>query len=161
VYDLGSGTPTTPVATLNNPGARFDDRFGNAVAISGTRVVVGAPQDDTGGSDSGRAYVFDLSSSTPSTPVAALNNPSPAPVDYFGVSVAISGTGVVVGASGDDTGLSSAGSAYVYDLTSSTPTVPVATFNNPGQSPREFGNAVGNLRGARCGRRSREQLQSG
>ena len=35
--------------------------------------------------------------------------------------MAISGTRVVVGAHGDDTGASDAGSAYVYDLTSGTP----------------------------------------
>ena len=73
--------------------------FGYSVAISGTRVVVGANGDDTGASDAGSAYVYDLSGGTPTVPVATLNNPGPAASDYFGNSVAISGTRVVVGAS--------------------------------------------------------------
>ena len=143
VYDLSSGTPTVPVATLNNPGPAVSDQFGESVAISGTRVVVGANADDTGATNAGSAYVYDLSSGTPTVPVATLNNPGPAAHDQFGLSVAISGTRVVVGANGDDTGATDAGSAYVYDLSSGTPTVPVATLNNPGPAAGDqFGFSV-------------------
>ncbi len=138
VYDLSSGTPTVPVITLNNPDPAVSDEFGYSVAISGTRVVVGAWLDDTGASGAGSAYVYDVSSGTPTVPVATLNNPGPAVEDFFGYSVAISGTRVLVGAPGDDTGASSAGSAYVYDLGSGTPTVPVATLNNPGPAASDF-----------------------
>jgi hypothetical protein len=131
VYDLSSGTPTVPVATLNNPSPAVDDVFGLSVAISGTRVAVGSFRHDTGATDAGSAYVFDLSSATPTVPIATLNNPSPMASDYFGISVAISGTRVVVGASADDTGATDTGSAYVFDLSSATPTVPIATLNNP------------------------------
>ena len=64
-------------------------------------MVVGAYSDDTGARDAGSAYLDDLSGGTP-VPVATLNNPGPADSDYFGSSVAISGTRVVVGAPGDD-----------------------------------------------------------
>jgi hypothetical protein len=131
VYNLGSATPTVPVATLNNPGPANADFFGWSVAISGTRVVVGAYQDDTGKTNAGSAYVYDLIGATPTMPVATLNNPAPGAGDFFGWSVAISGNRVIVGAYGDDTGAIDAGSAYVYDLSSATPTVPVATLNNP------------------------------
>jgi len=143
VYDLSSGTPTIPVTTLNNPGPTADDNFGTSVAISGTRVVVGAIADNTGAFSAGRAYVYDLSSGTPTVPVVTLNNPSPVAGDYFGSSVAISGTRVVVGARLDDAGATDAGSAYVYDLSSGTPAVPMATLNNP--TPAEgddFGSSV-------------------
>ncbi len=143
VYDLSSGTPTVPVLTLNNPGPAANDEFGVSVAISGTRVVVGAFFDDTGASNAGSVYVYDLGSGTPTVPVLTLNNPGPAVGDEFGISVAISGTMVVVGALFDDTGASNAGSAYVYDLGSGTPTVPVLTLNNPGPAFNdEFGNSV-------------------
>ncbi|MCH8850196.1 MAG: FG-GAP repeat protein [Chloroflexi bacterium] len=33
--------------------------FGNSIAISGDSVAVGAPHEDSGGSDAGAAYVFD------------------------------------------------------------------------------------------------------
>src|SRR6185503_1591210 len=112
-------------------------------AISGTRVVVGAPYDDTGAGDAGSAYVYDLSSATPTVPVATLTNPTPAATDNFGWSVAISGNTVVVGALLDDTGAMNAGTVYVYDLSSATPTVPVVTLVKPDTSTGDaFGISV-------------------
>ncbi len=125
VYDLNGGTPTVPVATLNNPSPATSDNFGTSVAVSGSMVVVGAYWDDTGATDAGSAYVYDLASGTPTVPVVTLNNPDPADSDRFGNSVAISGARVVVGTPGESAGASRAGSAYVYDLASGTPTVPV------------------------------------
>jgi hypothetical protein len=143
VYDLSSPTPTTPVATLNNPGPAVGDIFGLSVAVSGTRVVIGAHGDDAGAADAGSAYIYDMSGPTPTTPVATLNNPSPVAGELFGISVGISGTRVVVGAPHDNTGALAAGSAYVYDLSSPTPTTPVATLNNPGPAEYDrFGNSV-------------------
>ena len=143
VFDLASGTPTVPVVTLNNPAPASLDFFGHAVAISGTRVVVGAYRDDAGANDAGSVYVYDIGTATPTVPVATLSNPTPAAFDIFGNSVAISGTRVVVGAPQDDTGASDAGSAYLYDLASGTPTVPVLTISNPTPASSEaFGRAV-------------------
>lgn len=131
VFDLSSGTPGTPVVTLDNPAAATGTGFGDQVEISGSLVVVAAPMNDTDASDSGRVYVFDVASGTPATPVATLVNPSPAIGDQFGFSIAISGSLVVVGASGDDTLVNGGGVAYLYDVASGTPTVPVLTFDNP------------------------------
>jgi hypothetical protein len=143
IYDLSSGTPTVPFLTLPNPGPAAGDNFGFSVAISDSRVVVGAYLDDTGATNAGSAYAYDLSSGTPTVPVATLNNPSPAANDYFGGSTSISGTRVVVGSQGDDAGAGDAGSAYVYDLTSGTPSMPVATLNNPGPAAGDwFGLSV-------------------
>ena len=91
---------------------------------------MGAWLDNTGATDAGSVYVYDLSSITPFTPIATLDNPSPAAGDHFG-HVAVSGKYVVVGAVYDDTGAYNAGSAYVYDLNSMTPTTAIATLNNP------------------------------
>ena len=53
----------TPSKVLNNPnayGTSDTDYFGYSVAISGNRVVVGAHgENDAGGTDSGKAYIFD------------------------------------------------------------------------------------------------------
>jgi hypothetical protein len=143
VYDLASATPTLPAFTLNNPSATAG-YFGWSVAISGSRVVVGAPYEDTGANDAGSAYVYNLGSATPTVPIVTLHNPSPEELDQFGWSVGISATRVVVGADQDSTGALRAGSAYVYDLTSGTPDVPVVTINNPSPAVEaNFGNAVG------------------
>ena len=72
-----------------------------------------------------------MASGTPTVPVITLSNPGPAMGDGFGGAVAISGIRLVVGAAGDSTGAPYAGSAYVYDLTSGTPAVPVAILNDP------------------------------
>jgi drug/metabolite transporter superfamily protein YnfA len=136
VYDLSSATPALTVATLVNPGPAAFDYFGLAVAISGTRVVIAAPNDDTGTNNAGSAYVYDLASPTPAVPVMTLTNPSPASVDQFGVAVAISGARVVVAGWWDDVGKVNVGRAYVYDLAGSSPKVPVATLTNP--TPAQF-----------------------
>ncbi len=149
VYNLSSGTPTVPTHTLSNPGPAVDDFFGSSVAISGTRVVVGAYSDNTGAANAGSAYVYDVSSGTPTVPAVTLNNPSPAVDDYFGSAVALSGTRVLVGAKLDDLGANDAGSAYVYEVSSGTPSVPIATLNSPGTTPSgQFGSSIamsGNL----------------
>ncbi len=125
------GVSGTLLHTLTNPSPALGDLFGLSVAISGTRVVVGAPYDDAGGADSGRAYVYDMAGVAPTIPVTVLNNPGPAANDFFGYSVAVSGTLVVIGAHQDDTRANDSGSAYVFDLTSVAPGVPFLTLTNP------------------------------
>ena len=39
------------------------------MAVSGNYVVVGAYEDDTGATDAGSAYVYDLASATPTIPI--------------------------------------------------------------------------------------------
>ena len=50
--------------TLNNPnayGTSANDQFGYSVSVDGNRVVVGATgEDDAGGTDSGKAYIYTL-----------------------------------------------------------------------------------------------------
>src|SRR5262249_42179946 len=122
LYDLNSPTPDLPTTNLNNiTPASFDD-FGFAVAASGKYVVVGSPYEDQGAENAGAAYVFDLSSKSPTTPAMILYNPNPATGDSFGNSVAISGNLVFVGAEAADGGAFNSGLAYVYDLSSNTPT---------------------------------------
>lgn len=129
VYDISSGTPAVPVAVIDNPAPAADDEFGHSVGISGQRVIAGCPYSDLGARDGGRAYVFDLASSTPALPAMILNNPDPNPEDYHGIAVAISGTRVVIGASDADFGALDSGKAYVHELASSTATVPATTLD--------------------------------
>ncbi len=144
VYDLARATPSVPVLTLNNPAPNATDQFGIAVALSGTRAVVGAYLDDAGATNSGSAYVYDLAGATPTVPIVTLNNPDPAANDFFGRSVAISGSRVVIGAYSDDTPATNAGSAYMYDLMGPSPSVPVAVLNNPAPATTDnFGFSVG------------------
>ena len=87
------------------------DEFGSAVAISGATAVVGAG-DHAG--HSGRAYVF-TKTAAGWRQVAELKGGDTVAGDYFGWSVATSGTDVVVGAYGH---AKSSGRVYVFSQSS-------------------------------------------
>ena len=110
-----SGTAWSLQATLPNPEPAGSDRFGWSVAISGDYAIVGAFADDPSGvTDAGSAYIYFRSGTTWSLQTTLLN-PAPAQDDQFGYSVAISGDYAIVGARLDDpSGVSNAGSAYIY-----------------------------------------------
>jgi hypothetical protein len=143
VYDMASASPAVPAFTLHNPNPSIGDWFGLAVAIDGTRVVVGAQRDDAGANDAGRAYVYDLTRVNPTVPFVTMNNPNPAPQDFFGSSVAISGSRAVVGAYWDAAGANYSGSVYVYHLDGPSPSIPFLTLTNPSPAVNDnFGGSV-------------------
>ncbi|MBK7802624.1 MAG: VCBS repeat-containing protein [Chloracidobacterium sp.] len=88
-------------------------QFGNAVAISGNTMVVGARYDSTTASQAGAAYIYIMSGGI-WTQQAVLLAPDGSVADKFGYSVAISTDTIIVGAFNDDSPQSNAGSAYVY-----------------------------------------------
>lgn len=90
-----------------------NDNFGNSVAIRGDTAVIGANRDEPKGIDSGSVYVFVRSGST-WTEQAKLTAVDGAMSDQFGVSVALSGDTIVIGANGDDYNTGPSGSAYVF-----------------------------------------------
>jgi hypothetical protein len=114
IYSQASPTPRQPVITLFNPNPAAGDRFGERVAISGSRVVVGTAKDDAGNVGNGSAYVFDIDSANPNVPVAMLNNPAPAANDLFASAIAIDGSAIVIGAPGDDTVAPDKGFGYIF-----------------------------------------------
>ena len=148
VYEMGHLVASEPIHTLENPTPAapgdFADRFGTVVAISGMRVVVGDSADDRFGS----AYVYNLGSAAPLVPLR-LRKAIPEGDDAFGSAVGIDGARVIVGATGDNSTRYDAGAAYVFDLDSAAPSVPVATLRHTGASAGDqFGCAVaisGNL----------------
>ncbi|MEJ2210846.1 MAG: FG-GAP repeat protein, partial [Anaerolineae bacterium] len=94
------------------------DQFGNAVAISGDTIVVGAyGEDGTRGNQRGAAYVFERNRDGADVwgEVTKLAVPDAENLDFFGDSVAISGDTIVVGAWGKDGGGSDRGAAYVFE----------------------------------------------
>ena len=98
--------------------ATAGDFFGYSVGISGSTVIVGARGDDGAGSNSGSAYLFDV---TTGEQLFKLIASDAAAGDRFGASVAISGNLAIVGAFRDDAALSGegidSGSAYLFDVT--------------------------------------------
>ncbi len=117
-------------------------QFGNAVAINGGTMVVGARFDSTTASQAGAAFVYVLSGGT-WTQQAVLLAPDGALGDKFGYSVAISEDTIVVGSYQDDTAFSNGGSAYVFVRSGTTWTFQQKLTPSDGTADDEFGNAVG------------------
>jgi hypothetical protein len=122
--------------TLNNPSTGSDE-FGGSVAIYGNYAIVGAINEDVTSSNSGSAYIYNV---TTGTLLHTLNNPTAAFNDEFGTSVDIYGNYAIVGVPDDDQGASTAGQAHVYNVTTGTL---LYTLNNPSPlSSDEFGRDV-------------------
>ena len=109
--DSGSGFVETQKLTASDAAA--GDRFGKSVAVSGSTIVVGAYEDDDGGPRVRRTFLKTAVSGFVET--QKLTASDAAADDWFGESVAVSGSTIVVGALRDDDGGSSSGSAYIYD----------------------------------------------
>ncbi len=138
IYDLSTGTPQHEWTLQNPEPSGTGDHFGFHVAVQGSRLIVGADNDDFGGFISvGTVYVYDLSplsNTTPSSPILdwTIANPNPENGDHFGTRVAIDGDIVVISALLNNTaGVTNSGSAYAFNLTGATPTVPTHTIENP------------------------------
>ena len=135
-----SGTEWTQQAYLKASNAGSGDLFGYSVSISDESVVVGAPnesspatgvngnENNTGAMAAGAAYVF-VRSGLNWSQQAYLKASNTGQQDFFGVSVAMAGSTVVVGAPSEDSSANSvngvqtnnsateAGAAYVFNRT--------------------------------------------
>ncbi len=142
IFDVATGTL---LHTLDNPsayGTSAGDRFGYSVAISGNYAIVGVYlEDDAGGLNSGKAYIFNV---TTGALTHTLDNPNPystSSSDYFGYSVAISGNYAIVGAYlEDDAGGPTSGKAYIFNVTTGAL---VHTLDNPSAYGTSAGDAFG------------------
>ncbi len=124
-----------------DPGA--NDLFGNSVDIDGNRAVVGAIFDDTAsGGDSGSVYVYERTG-TNWTQTAKIGASDADSSDYFGVSAAVDGDTIVVGAYADNTAAGvDAGSAYVYVLCGGVWVEQAHLFHPAGATSDYFGHQV-------------------
>jgi hypothetical protein len=111
LFDTTSGAQS---AKLTASDAAEGDQFGRSVAMSGTIAIVGAHHDDDNGGNSGSAYLFDT---VTGDLLFKLRADDAAESDWFGQSVAVSGTTAIVGARKDDDNGDSSGSAYLFDTT--------------------------------------------
>jgi hypothetical protein len=121
--------------------AAFEDNFGWAVAVDGNTAVVGIEGDGSSGTTPGAAYVFVRAGSTWSQQ-AKLTASDDANADQFGVSVAISGDSIIVGATLDDDSGSDSGSAYVFARNGSNWTQQAKLLASNGESVDVFGRSV-------------------
>ena len=134
-------------AKLTASDGATNDEFGISVAVSGGTIAVGAPVDE---SDEGSAYVFAKPALGWGTvnQTAKLTASDGAANDEFGISVAVDGDIVVVGASEDESGK---GSVYVFakptngtgwDTENDTDTETAKLTASDGAANDEFGISV-------------------
>jgi FG-GAP repeat protein/fibronectin type III domain protein len=114
-----NGTAYDEIKLTASDGAS-DDSFGQSVAVDGDNIVIGAHADDDNGSGSGSVYVYRWNDTDYDE--IKLTASDGEPYDFFGLSVAVDGDNIVIGAEYDDDNGSSSGSAYVYNISAdSTP----------------------------------------
>lgn len=124
VYKINTSTDqSSKITSIESPSpTNNEDHFGNSVDISGNYVVVGAYGNDNIGTNSGRAFLFEINSIGSSIEHVDTIEPDQEPNileagDYFGSSISIDGNYIVVGAKTKDFGSEvNAGSAYVYHI---------------------------------------------
>ena len=137
------GTWTQQTKLLSTtPGS--GDKFGTSVAISGDRIIVGAPEDDNGiNPNQGAAFIF-VRSGTNWVPQPKLTASDGATSDNFGISVSISGTRAIVGAHLDNVGANSdQGSAYIFVIGTNNATQEAQLTAADGAADDFFGYSVG------------------
>ena len=119
-----------------------DDVFGGSVAVDGDTIVVGAFRDDDNGLESGSAYVFARTGTVWALQGKISASSDGSSDDLFGISVAVSGDTIVVGAVGDDDNGIGSGSAYVFTRNGTVWTLQEKLTASDGVFDDEFGNSV-------------------
>jgi hypothetical protein len=135
------GAAWTEQAKISASDGAADDYFGDSVAIAGDYVVVGACGDGDAGSNSGSAYIFKRDGAA-WTEQAKISASDGAEGDWFGISVAISGDYVVVGARGAADAGSNSGSAYIFKRDGTTWTEQAKINASDGAADDYFGDSV-------------------
>ena len=111
----GKGTSFNLTTTLTAADGSPNNYFGYALALSGNRIIVGAPYDTRGVlSRAGAAYVYRLVGAAWVPEIKVMAEPAYSS-DYFGYSVALSGNSLLMGAPGFN-GSEDDGTVYTYQL---------------------------------------------
>lgn len=133
-----SGTTWTQQQKLAASNAQTHDGFGASVDIDGSSILVGAPFEDTGGTNFGTAYVFTRSGTTWSQQQEI--NPSGTSGDFYGYFCAIEGDNAVVGAYGHNP--TDKGRAFVWTRSGTTWTQQAALNASDAANYDRFGHGV-------------------
>lgn len=145
VFKRNSGTDIQQIAKLK-PNDNITSEYGNfgtSIAISGNYILVGSANRYAPLFGYGGAYLFKINSNSSITQIAKIQ---PSDIDAavnFGISVAISGDYIVVGANEENSAEYEAGSAYVFKRNSDTNITQIAKlYASDIEHGDNFGNAV-------------------
>ncbi len=108
-----TGSSWSQQAKLIASDAATGDSLGWSIALSDDIAVIGAPYDDDKGNNSGSVYVFKRTGGT-WTQQGKLTASDGTEGDLFGISIAMSGNTIIVGADLNEEKGHKAGAAYVF-----------------------------------------------
>ena len=103
------------IAKLLPDDGQILDHFGAAVAIDGNTAIVTATWDDDNGTESGSAYIFDVSDPANPVQTGKFTPEDGAPFDFFGTEAAIDNDIAIVTSWQDDDLGEWSGSAYLFN----------------------------------------------
>lgn len=121
-------------------GAAYD-AFGDAVALSGDVLMIGARGDDDRGFSSGSVYVFRWNGTSWIQETKLTANDG-AGGDYFGEALALNGNVAVIGARGDDDHGSGSGAVYIFRWNGTSWIQETKLTPNDGAAYDNFGDTV-------------------
>ncbi len=118
---------------IRAPDPYYEGYFGKSVSIYDSTIIVGAQSDREAAMKAGAAYVIEHDGEEWISTYKLMAYDAQR-YDYFGGSVSISGSHVLVGAwmeDGDSTANYDSGAAYIYDLNETYPATLIMTPVNP------------------------------
>ncbi len=112
---LFDATTGTLLQTFDEPALvrEHSNKFGTAVDLTDSYVVIGSPHSSAMGTSVGKAHLFDADTGTF---VLTLDDPTLTTIDQFGTSVVIEGNRILVGAPSHDVNGVSIGQAYLFKI---------------------------------------------
>ncbi|MDE0425028.1 MAG: T9SS type A sorting domain-containing protein [Candidatus Poribacteria bacterium] len=128
-------------AKLTAEDGKAGDLFGNAAAISGETIVIGAPGVDDAGPEAGAAYVF-VRAVEEWVQQAKLIGTDIGMFDKFGATVAVHENTVIIGAYGKDEVGTDSGAAYIFVRSGTSWTQQAKLTHQNAVLGDEFGSAV-------------------
>ncbi len=132
-------------ARLEGPGVLAGARFGKAVATDGNLAVIGAENQGASGpfifDGHGAAFVMRMAASGWADEATLLDEVSSLPTG-FGAAVAVSGSGILVGAPFDRDLAPAAGAVHVFAFDGSTWVREAKLFADDGRRDDNFGTSV-------------------
>jgi hypothetical protein len=146
IYNVTTGALVHTLSNPNDYGTSTRDNFGRSAAISGNYAIVGAQfEDDAGGTSSGKAYIYNVSTGALLHTLDNPNDYGTSASDDFSYAVAISGNYAIVSApSEDDAGGDSSGKVYIFNVSTGAL---LHTLDNPNpygtSTGDQFGEVVG------------------
>ena len=138
IFKKSTDDSITQIAKIQASDAEADDYFGISVSIDGNYIAVGSDGEDTTASSAGSVYIFKIVSDTNVTQIAKIQANDAETYDSFGGSVSMSGDYIAVGATGEDTTASEAGSVYIFNRVSDTNVTQIAKIQASDAAASDF-----------------------